>query len=260
MVDEIITFADPLPEDDRRIVKAVLSEKIARRRSSGFGISQVTVKGAAVVGAGERRKMLAALTQVSYTEPGEQEPTGYHLGILPDAATLLVVFRILGRRMTTRPTPDSHHVFLITQARLGPNAPRALEIAGGLLNKEDPIAGAIREFMEEGVAERFRKIFPEIRREAVRRLAPPAVMHPFLADDIHMFYTELDMDAATFNELKRTMNGTKAGNRRERENTRVAIMTFREAFWECLTSNKSPLALNGLTQYGVMNGLLGLTT
>ncbi len=241
-----------------------MHRQIEAHSRNGFKTSRVVINGASLIGPADRRTVLTVQARVHYTTPGGHEAS-YHVNFMPDAATLLVVFKVAGKDTTARPALNQHHVVMIEQPRWGGNAVGMLEVPGGLLHEktgfnlsswENPTMGALREFVEETHASGGKDDFPHLDRRKIRKLGAPVTCHPALTDAQHQYFTELTITPQAFRNLRRALKDRHGGNAQEQETTKVRLMPLQQAWRTALARGESPSTVVALSRYMKRVGFL----
>ena len=222
-----------MPAEDQA---AVLNSPWLRRqieaRRKDFQTSKLLVKGVSFVGEGEKRQLLKVDARVEYKNPDGKDAS-YHCSLLPDAGSLLVVFRIASEQVTIPQKNNPHsfsdyHVLLIEQPRWAVNAVNCLETPGGLLTGDEGVdvesikKGILREAFEES-GEAFREMIEVVGAHEQISLGAPLSLHPAVSDKQHEFYVVLDVTLQHLEKIKEAIQGTVAGLAKEGEATRPVI-------------------------------------
>jgi hypothetical protein len=250
-----------LSDADRDLVMnwETLNNQVDARESKGFTFRKIFVTGVSLVGQGEKRRPLMVQARVTYLTPEFGEAT-YHTNFIPDAATLLVVFRMVNKEATSQEPAklDDHFVLLVNQARIGFNSRLSPEIPGGLIgeNGEAPKLAALREMIEESVSEQNRNLLPNDLSEKAVSIGKPALSHPALTDKQHQFAVTIDVTPAALAELQKAFTGTRAGEKKETEQTIVEIVPLRQAYNDAIANGSGTLI--AFTRYMLSQNLLKL--
>ncbi|MEJ0062209.1 MAG: hypothetical protein WDO70_03155 [Alphaproteobacteria bacterium] len=265
-----IDFAPHMQPDekDRDMISSwpVIQEHVARRDHAGFKTSRLQVNGAWFVGAGEKRKLLGAQARVFYKTPDGAD-SSYHVNFMPDAAALLLVFRVGAAAFAKRDQKvplRNHHAMLVRQPRWGVGDPDTLEIPAGIIEQDGitprfsimdrAVLAALREFMEETGA-RGKELF-SINSGTIQSLGGPVSCAVNLTEAQHQFSATIDVTARQFRKIQEAMQDATAGLASEQESTTVTIMPLKRAFEETL-SGKSPFSQIAIARYMKREGLLG---
>jgi len=235
-----------------------MQRQIQERNANGFETHEVLINGVSIREIGGKGTVLLAQTTVDFTANGKR--ASYGVNFISDAATLLVVFRV-AQEQTTGKKQRSYkkYVVLVEQARWGKNNPESLEIPGGLLSDnetfdikkswDNPMRGALREFIEETNSE-GKKVLPfTIRPSEIRSLGKPLVGHPAMSDKQHQFYVEIDMTTAQFKKTQVSLTGKRGGQANEGEATVVKVLPFNIASKILLETGNAPDASVALARY-----------
>ena len=237
-------------------------DKIAAREQAGFKLDSMTVKGAALIGEGDKRRPIQVMAKITYQTPDGMK-SGYHVMFMPDSATLTVVFRVFADNadhMTQirQTEPIEHQVMIIGQYRYNSGC-EALEVPGGILGEgkefETPKNGALREMLEEGCSRENGGFFPHITPDQIKSLGNPTYIHPSIPEAQHQFYVDVDVSQLQLQEFKEKLNNSRAGCRHEGEETRVMIMPIYEA-WRATAEGGFAYPNLALTRYMALKGLL----
>ena len=264
-IKDVIEFPPhcQLGDIDRELVSswASMQKQIDARENNGFSVRKIVVNGASLLGQGEKRRPLMVQARVTYSTPEFGEAT-YHTNFIPDASTLLVVFRIVDKEATSSqaiPLED-HYALLVKQARYGMNERLAEEIPGGLVseNGESPKLEALRETIEEAVSPENRRLLPEDLSEEAFVLGAPIPSHPALTDIQYQFAVNIDVNRRMFKEIHQAFDGSRAGTQVEKESTIVGVVPLKQAYDYATEHGGGPLV--ALTRYMRHAGLIRLAS
>lgn len=241
---------------------APMQRQLRRMANAGFAVSRLVINGASFVGADPaKQKLLMTQARLFYTTPDGHDES-YHVNFLPDAAALLVAFRLVNEEVSSNaatpaaPSLDEFHVVMIEQPRIAA-AGWCLQVPGGMLDAdrhpdlssfERPDTGALREYNEEVGA----GTLPGIRSAELVELGEPVTLHPANTDTQSQFYVVKEIGPAALETARRKVNGSTGDD--PNEITRPCIIPLREALRRTTEDGGSPWSSQMLWRFAMKMG------
>ncbi len=215
-----IAFSPQFQPDDqtKKAIRAwpPLGKRIEEWQRKGFGLKELVVLGAWKPGT----EILGVHARAFYVDHSGKSAS-YHFTILPDAATLLTVFKVAAEEVATGEAGFKHHVVLIKQTRAATGNAAAFEIPAGLVKiQETAEEAALRESREEALG----FLQKETADASLSPLGEPLVLHPAVADRLYPFVQEITLSPEGFADIRRALHHGGAGNEAETERISVHVL------------------------------------